>query len=150
MRQAAQDDAAAPGAVGLVNAFVAYDYPACRKVRSGQSFQQLFHENIVDAIIVVDDVINRRNQFLQVVRRDIGRHANGDTGRAIQQQVGQARWENRGFLKRAIEIVDEINGVHVDICQHLFCHASQAGLGITHRCRGIPIDRAKVTLAIYQ
>ena len=40
----------------------------------------------------------------QVVRRDVGRHADGDARAAVQQQVRHARRQDRRLLERAVEV----------------------------------------------
>src|SRR5690606_42161076 len=51
----------------------------------------------------------------QIVRRDVGRHADGDAGGAVDEQVREARREHRGLLRAAVVVVLEVDGVLVDV-----------------------------------
>jgi len=53
------------------------------------------------------------------MRWNIGRHADRDAARAVDQQLRQARREHRRFGSLTIEIRNEIDGVFVDIGEHL-------------------------------
>ena len=44
------------------------------------------------------------HDLAQVVRRDVGGHADRDAGGAVQQHVRQARRQQRGLLQRAVEV----------------------------------------------
>ncbi len=89
-------------------------------------------------------------QLDQVMRRDVGGHADGDARGPVEQQVGQAGRQHGRLLQRAIEVVHEIDGVLVDIGEQLLGHLRQAGLGVAHRRRRIAIDRAEVALTVDQ
>ena len=62
----------------------------------------------------IDD---RAGDLAQVVRRDVGRHADGDARRAVQQQIRQAGRQHGRFLQRAIEVLGQVDRVLVDIFQ---------------------------------
>ncbi len=57
VRQAAQDDAPAPGAVGLADALRADDDAAGGEVWAGDEVQQVFDGDLVEALVVLDQVI---------------------------------------------------------------------------------------------
>src|SRR5690606_36270090 len=44
------------------------------------------------------------DHFGQVVRRNVGRHADGDTTGAVDQQVGHAGWQHLGNLLGAVVV----------------------------------------------
>ena len=50
----------------------------------------------------------------QVVRRDVRGHADGDAGRAVDQQVGDARRQHDRLGARVVVVRDEVDGVAVD------------------------------------
>ena len=60
-----------------------------RKIWSGQEFHQLFGGDIFQLVVIIDDMHQGSDQFLQIVRWNIGSHTHCDTGRTIQEQVGQ-------------------------------------------------------------
>ena len=84
----------------------------------------------------------------QVVRRDVRGHADGDSGRAVDQQVRQLGRQDRRLFLRAVVVVLEVDGVLVDVGQHLGRDARQAGLGVAHRRGAVAVDRAEVALAV--
>ena len=86
MGQTAQDQPAAPGAVGLVNTFRSHDNATGGEIRTGDMLQKIvqrqfvyIHRPICTAV-VVDHKDHASHNFGQVVGRDIGRHAHCNTG----------------------------------------------------------------------
>ena len=81
------DDAAAAGGVGGLDPLATEDRAAGREVRTGDDLHQIFDGGLG----VVDQDGDGVADLVEVVRRDIGRHADGDAGAAVEQQVRQAR-----------------------------------------------------------
>ena len=92
---AAHDDRAAAEVIGRADALAAEDDAAGREIRPGNDVDQLVdaHRRIVDQRDAgVDDLA-------EIVRRDVGRHADGDAAGAVDQQVRElAPAEPRGSL----------------------------------------------------
>ena len=82
------------------------------------------------------------------MRRDVGRHADGDAGAAVEQQVRQARRQHLRLLRRGVVVRLEIDGVLVDVGEHLVGDRGQARFGVAHRRRAVAVDRAEVALTI--
>ena len=101
----------AAGVIGLQNALPPVDEPRGGEIRPGKTRHQLGQR----AIRVFQDEHQRINDFRQVVRRDVRRHADGNAGRAVDQQVGNGRGQNGGFLPRLVIVGDVIDGVLVDV-----------------------------------
>ena len=97
----------------------------------------------ISAIDAVDDLA-------QVVRRDVGRHADGDARRAVDQQVGQLGRQDRAAAARAVVVLDEVDGVLVDVGEHLGGDRRHARLGVPHGRRRVAVDGAEVALAVDQ
>ena len=57
--------------------------------------------------------------FAQVVRRDVGRHADRDAGRAVDQQVRDLGRQDRRLLFLAVVVRLEVDGFLVDVGQQL-------------------------------
>ena len=74
----------------------------------------------------------------------------GDALTAVDQQVGEAAGQDAWLFLRLVEVGVPVDGVLVDVGQHLHRHAAHAGLGVTVSSRGVAIDRAEVTLTIHQ
>ena len=97
---------------------------------------------------VVDVGDRRVDHLAQVVRRDVRRHADGDPRRAVDEQVREARREDRRLLLAPVVVRHEVDGVHVEVAQHLHRQAVEAGLGVAHRGGRVVVDRAEVALPV--
>ena len=95
----------------------------------------------MSALVALDDLA-------QVVRRDVGGHAHRDARRAVDEQVGQLGGQHRGLHPRAVVVLDEVDGVLVDVRQQLRRDGRHARLGVAHGGRRVAVDRAEVALAV--
>ena len=101
----------AAGVVGVADAAAAEDHGPGREVRPGQVLHQ-----VVDGQSRVVDVGRAGvDHFGQVVRRDVGRHAHGNTAGAIDQQVGVGRGQNLRLLPAFVVVGLEVDRVLVDV-----------------------------------
>ena len=64
------------------------------------------------------------------MRRDVGRHPDGDTGSAVDQEVGKPSRQDLRLLGRFVVVGPEVDGVGVDVAQHLRRQTTEAGLGV--------------------
>ena len=142
----AHDDAAAAGLVGLLDALAAVDVPAGREVRALDHLPELRDGGVG----VVDQQLDRLGDFLEVVRRDVGRHADRDAGRAVDEQVRDLGGQDRRLLEPVVEVGLEVDGVLVDVLQHLDRDPGEPRLGVPVRRRRIAVDRAEVPLPVDQ
>jgi hypothetical protein len=80
------DDRAAPGAIGGARAGLAQDQRAGREIGCGDDLHQLFERD--------QRIVHRRKagaqHFAEIVRRDVGRHADRNAARTVDQQVREA------------------------------------------------------------
>jgi len=143
---AAQGDLAAAGGVGGTDAAAAHDNAGSGEVRA----LDILHQAGQVDVRVVDIGHTAVNDLAQVVGRDIGGHTNRNALAAVDQQVGEAAGQDAGLFLGLIKVGVPVDGVLVDIGQHLHGHPAHAGLGVTVSSRGVAIDRTKVTLAIHQ
>ena len=90
------------------------------------------------------------DDFAQIVRRDVGGHADGDAAGAVDQQVREPRRQHLRFALGRVVIVLEIDRVLVDVLQQLMRDLGEARLGVAHRRRRIAVDRAEVALPVDQ
>ena len=122
------DDRTAPGQIGGPRASAAQDERSCRKVRPRNDFDELFGCNRR----VFDEGQAAVDHFAQIVRRNVGCHANRNAARAIDQQIGEAGWQNRRFAPRSVVIVLKINRVLVEIVKQAVGYLGQPRFGVTH------------------
>ena len=90
------------------------------------------------------------DDLARIVRRDVGRHADGDAVAAVDQQVGEARRQDVRLLLDLVVVRLEIDGVLVDVVQQQRGGARQPHLGVAHRRRVIAVDRAEIALPVDQ
>ena len=135
----AHDHASLAGAVGQLEFLQPQNQPAGGEVRAVDELHQLVHRHILQLGPAIDHVGDRVGQFVQVVRRDVRRHADRDAAVTIQQQIGQQRRQHRRLLKAAVEIVGPIDGIFFDVGQQRLGDARQTGLRVTHGRGRIPV-----------
>ena len=97
---------------------------------------------------VVDDGGGGIDDLAEVVRRDVGRHADGDAGRAVHQQIGQRAREDRGLGRGLLVVGREIDGLLVDVLEEIFGDLVEAALRVTIGGRGVTVDGAEVALRV--
>ena len=108
------------------------------------------HELVGVGLRVVDEMRDGVDRLAQVVRRDVGGHADGDAVGAVDQEVRHAAGQDGGLSARLVVVGDPVDGVGVDVAQHLGGDAAEAGLGVAHGGRRVAVDGAEVALAVHQ
>ena len=142
----ADGDAVAAGFEGLADAGAADDDAAGGEIRAGDDLHQL-----VEADVGVGDQSEGGVDDLgRIVRRNIGRHADGDAVGAVDQQVGELRRQNQRFFFGFVVVRLEIDGVLVDVFQQQGGGLGEADLRITHRRRVIAVHGAEIALPVDQ
>ena len=125
----AQVDLAAAGAVSLADAARAVDEAGRRKIGAWNALHQLFHVGVG----VVDQQNAGVDHLAQVVRRNIGGHADRDAGRAVDQQVRHPGGQHQRLLFGFVVIGQEIDGLLVQIGKQFVRDLRHAHLGVAHR-----------------
>ncbi len=69
----------------------------------------------------------------QVVRRDVGGHADRDAGGAVEQQVRQPRGHPRGLFQRAVEVGHPVHRPVRQLAQQHLRDRCKPRLGVAHR-----------------
>ena len=133
--------------VGLLDAAAPEDLTAGGKVGPRNDP----HQGVVIKLRVLDQGQQPIDQLAQVVRRDVGGHAHGDAGRAIEQQLGDPGGQHGRLLLGTVEVVGEINRFRLDVFQQAVGGKSlQPRFGVSHRRRRIVVDRAEIAVPIDQ
>ena len=99
---------------------------------------------------LVDEPDEAVADLAQVVRRDLGGHADGDAVGAVDQQVGKLAGQDQRLAVLAVVVVDEIDGVAFQVGQHLGADGGQAGLGVPMGGGRQAGDGAEVALPVDQ
>ena len=139
-------NATAPGTVGLNDARTTIDDTGGREVRPRNELHQL-----VDADIgIADHRQTAVDHFGQVVRRDIGRHTDGDTTGTVDQQVRNLGRQDVWNLLLAVVVGYPVDGFLVQIGQQFMGQLGHPHFGVTHCCRVIAINGTEVALTVDQ
>src|SRR5208282_1887170 len=104
-------DAAAPAREIFLDDFQPAHHAAGREVRA---FDEL-HQPLDSDIRVVNLRADAVNDFAEVVRRNIGGHADGDAGAAVDEQVGKRGGENDRLGAGLVVVRNEIHRVLVHV-----------------------------------
>src|SRR5690606_21536951 len=105
-------DTAAPGLDGLPDALAAHD-----SARGEVGPVDVLHDDVGTGLRVLDERQQRVNDLVEVVRRQVGRHADRDTGSAVDDQVRDGRWQDFRFGVAAVVVVAEGDGLLLDVGQ---------------------------------
>src|SRR6516162_1565539 len=127
---AAHDDRAAAQMISGAYTLTAEDNAAGRKIRAGYDRNQ-----------GVDD-------FTEIVRRNIRRHADGNAASTVDKKIGKARRQDGGLLLHAVVVRLEIDRILVDVFNEGAGDAFEPHFGVTHRRWRIAVDRAEIALPV--
>ena len=99
---------------------------------------------------IVDQCGAGVDHLAEIVRRNVGGHADRDAAGAVDQQVGKLRRQNRRFRLVVVVVRLEVDGVLVDVPENLERGVGQTCFGISIGRRRIAIDRAEIALPVDQ
>ena len=142
----AHDDAAAPLKVGFARAGTAQHDPARGEIGAGDVFDQLF----ASQVRVFDQRQRGIDNLAEVMGRDVGGHADGNTARTVDQHVGIARGQNRRFTVLAVIVVLKIDGIAVDVFQQILRGLFHPHFGVAIGGGLVAIHGAEVALTVEQ
>ena len=139
-------NAAPAGAVSLHDPGTAVDDAGGGEIRT----LDVFHQVVRRQAVVVDQRQAAVDHLAHVVGRDIGGHAHGDAGGAVDQQVGHPRRHDVGNALGAVVVVHIVDGFLVQIGQQLVGDLGHAHFGVTHGGGGVAVDGTEVALPVHQ
>ena len=142
----ADHDSSASGRVRLIYAVRAVKSRRGREIRSFYELHEVPHR----AVRVLHLIYRSVDDLAEVVRRDICRHTDSDTDRAVHEQVRETRREYSRLFQAVIEVRVEVDDVLVDIRHHLVRELRESRLGITVSRRGVSVDRTEVSVSLDQ
>ena len=100
--------------------------------------------------LVLDQVRDRVADLADVVRRDVRRHADGDARAAVDEQLRQPRGQHDRLFGLIVEVGDELDGLFVDVDEHVERGAREARFGVPVRCGRIGCGRPEVAVTVDQ
>ena len=140
----AHRDASLAGGVHAADARAAEDQPLCREVRP----LNVLHEVVDRGLRIVQHAEAGVDDLGQIVRRDVRGHADGDAGRAVDQQVREAAGQHARLLARLVKVRVPVDRVLLEVAEHLVGDLRQSGLRVTVGRRGVAVDGAEVAVAV--
>ena len=146
LRAGTDDDPAVAGGVRRADAAAAHDDAAGGEIGAVQVLHQVGQVGFG----VVQDLHRSGDGLPQVVGRDVRGHAYGDTRGAVDQQVWEAGRKDPGLLAAFVEVGIPVDGLLVDVPEHLRRHPGQAGLGVPVGGRRVAVHGAEVAVAVHQ
>ena len=108
----------------------------------------MLHEVSQRRLRIVQNAQTGVDDLGEVMRWDIGRHTDGDTRRAVDQQIREAGRQNERFLAAFVEVRHPLHRFLVDVAQHLVGELAHTRLGITVGGRGVSVDGAEVAVTV--
>ena len=139
----AHPERAAAGLVGVADAVEPDDLAAGRQVGAGDEAHQVVERRLR----VGDQVLERLDHLDEVVRGDVGGHADRDARRAVDQQVGDRGRQDDRLRLAGVVVGLEVDGVLVDRRRHRDRGRRHPALGVAHR-GGRVVGRAEVAVAV--
>ena len=88
--------------------------------------------------------------FAKIMRWNVGRHADGNAARAIDEQIREAGGQNLRLMFRRIIVGREIDGILVEIFQQRARHLGQPRFGVAHGGWRIGVHRSEIALTVDQ
>ncbi len=146
----AHDEASAAGVVGLGDSVAAVEIAAGGEVGALDVLESDGDVGAVVALLLIEERDAGVHDLGEVVGRDVGRHADGDAAATVHDEVGDARGEDGGLERGLVVVGGEVDGVGVDVGEHLTGDAGEAGFGVTHGGGWVAVDGAEVALAVYE
>ena len=86
----------------------------------------------------------------QVVGRDVGRHTDRDTRGTVDEQVGEPGGQDDRLGLLVVVVRLEVDGVLVDVADHLHGQRSHLALGVSHGGRAVIALGTEVALTLDQ
>ncbi len=143
-------DRSAAGAVGLLDALATHDGRAVGEVGALDPLEERVEQLLLGGLGVLQRPPGTGGDLAQVVRRDVGGHADRDAGGAVDQQVGEARRQHHRLGRAAVVVGLEVDGVLLDVAHHLERERRHPALGVPHGRSRVVARRAEVALPVDQ
>ena len=99
---------------------------------------------------IVEHRDGRRADLAQVVGRDVGRHADGNPGAAVDEQLRHLGRQHDRLLGRAVVVGAEVDRPLLDLVEQIHRQRRQARLGVAVGGRRVAVERAEVAVAVDQ
>src|SRR5215469_2413067 len=126
----AHGDGTAASPVRLLDASPTDDLRGGREVWARNPLEQRDQQFIVGRVKVLEIPLRASRDLTQVVRRDLGRHADRDALRAVDEQIREPGRQHDGLTGPAVVVRPEVDRLLVDVPQHLHRQRREPALGV--------------------
>ncbi len=137
-------DVSLAGHIRLIDPGGAVDIRPRRKIGAFDELHELAHAR-VGVIHQIDGAVD---DLAEVMRGDIGRHTDGDTDRAVDEEVRKPRGQDGWFAAGIVEVHVPLDDVLFDVAHHLVGELGQSRLGVPVRGRRVSVDGTEVAVAL--
>ena len=136
---------AAAGMIGGTDAADAHNLRAGREVRAGDMLHQFVNRNFR----VIDQSNDAVNDLTQVMRRNVGSHADRNTVGAVYQKMRKPGRQYHRLFSALVKVWHKVYGIFFNIGQHMHGQLGHLCLGITVGSRAVTVNRTKVTVTVH-
>ena len=91
---------------------------------------------------------NGVDRLAEIVRRDVGRHADRDAACAVDEQIGKARRQDDRLFFLVVIVRLEVDGVVPEIVEQRDRDRREPGFSVALRRGRIAVDRAEIALSV--
>ena len=127
---------AASRPVTVPNAVDAVNDAAGRKVWRRHKLNQLINRGLR----ILQQVKTRVHDFIEIMRWNVGRHAHGNTARAVDQQIRKACRHNQRLVLAAIVVGAKVDRFLVQIGQQFVRNLGEPDFRVSHGRSTVAID----------
>ena len=150
LNDSAHPDRTAARGVSVVDPLRSNDQTVGREVRPLDPLADRGQRGFLVGLVVLQAPVDGLGELPQVVRRDVGGHADRDAAGSVGQQVREPARQDRRLLHAPVVVRDEIDCLLVDFTQHLhrercqprFCVVADKTVG--DKCVVIGVDAEAV------
>ena len=147
----AHTDLSASGPVSLLDSSCPEDLRPCGEIRSFDDLQYFLNGGLSLVLdLIVDDPYHRSDDLPQIMRRDIRRHTDRDTGCTVYEKIRKSGRKHSRLLLRLVKVGGKINGILVDVRRHLHGDPAQTRLCITHRRSAVAVHGTEVSMTVHE
>ena len=120
------------------------DRSTSREIGARDQLQQLIEGDVG----LIHKSKNGVDRLAEIVRRDVGRHADRDAAGAVDEQIGKARRQNDRLFFLVVIVRLEVDGVVPEIVEQRDRDGREPGFSVALRRGRIAVDRAEIALSV--
>src|SRR5690606_1194043 len=129
----------------VTHTVVTINNTSCGKIRRYDVLHKLIYSDLTVVYILTDGIY----RFRKVVRRHIGGHTYGNTGRTVYHEIRNSGRHYGRFRKTVIKVILEIYSILIKVGKHFIRNLLQSCFGIPHCRRRVTVHGTEVTLTVY-